>query len=164
MALTKSDLRNAPGLGIFTRGHSDQLHETNERDPTDWTTFRSKQPWRAAETALDVRSDNILVYICPIGEQQINYTAVLKDIHLYPEQDGEKTIELLQYQLKSHEDRGEELWEQYGDTDVKTLYAISEFKEVSEPFDYTELLKIDDNKPIAENYGYSYSICHQYSN
>ena len=77
----------------------------------------------------------------------------------YPAIPGKSSLQqtLLSYQLEDTKNEG--LW----GGNVKTLYVISRCHKLDEPFYYTRLIKLGDEKPIAADFKYSYSICHEYT-
>lgn len=157
MSIRKSSVTTASGIGVFTRGYQDQMEEAANRPNDALTTFRSQDSWRSAKNALDWTDEDIIVYYCPRGKDHIHYTAVLEDIYLHPDRDDDKTAAMLETQLDIHRQADDGLW----DGDVTTLYQVSNFTAVDDPFSFTELRKLSDNDPIAANYSYSYSIVHQ---
>lgn len=159
MTITKTDITTAEGVGVFTRGYQDQMKEAAEREDEALTTFRSRKPWRSAEKALQWRDDDVVVYYCPRGKERIHYTAVLEDMLLHPDPDEDPVEEFLKTQLDIHRQAEDELWEQYGGAD--TLYRVSQFTPVEEPYPFTELRKISDGKSLDPDYGYSYSVVQQ---
>lgn len=159
MSLTKTAISSADGIGVFTRGHSDQLNEAYRRESDALTTFRSKKTWRAVEKALNWRNDEIAVYFCPIGREKVHYTAVLAGLLLHPEPRADQTRDFLDTDLEIHQAHDDGLWEQWGG--VKTLYRVTDFRKVQKPFSFTELRKVSDGENIDPGYGYSYSLVHQ---
>ncbi len=157
MSIRKSSVTVADGVGVFTRGYQDQLEEAANRDPDALTTFRSQDSWRSAENALEWSDEDIIVYYCPRGKEKVHYTAVLEDTHLHPDRDDDETERMLATQLDIHREADDGLW----GGEVETLYQVSNFEAVDEPFPFTELRKLSDNEPIAPNYSYSYSVVHQ---
>jgi hypothetical protein len=133
------------------------MEEATDRENKELTTFRSQDSWRSAKNALEWRDDDVIVYYCPRGEGKIQYTAILEDIHLHPDRNEKKTKKMLENQLDIHRQAEDGLW----GGDVKTLYQVSQFTPVEEPFPFTKLRKVSDNDPIAANYSYSYSLVHQ---
>jgi hypothetical protein len=85
----------------------------------------------------------------------VEYEAILHQIHLDPVSGETDTVEALASELEST--RKEGLWEQYGKP-VKTLYLISHCNRLDKPFPISALTKVSDDKPISENFGYSYCI------
>lgn len=156
MSLTKTAITNVDGVGVFTRGYPDQLKEANQRDVDALTTFRSKKKWRAVENALKWRDDDIRVYFCPIGENEIHYTAVLDGLLINPEAGTDVAEEFLETDLEIHREHNDGLWEQWGG--VNTLYRVSQFQKIEDPFSFTKLRKVSDGENIDPDYGYSYSL------
>lgn len=159
MSLTKTAISSADGIGVFTRGYPDQLEQASQREQNALTTFRSKKTWRAVDNALKWRDDEVSVYFCPIGEDRIHYTALLDGLLLDPEEEAEQTSEFLETDLEIHRAHNDGLWEQWGG--VNTLYRVTQFEKVEEPFSFTKLRKVSDGEHIDPDYGYSYSLVHQ---
>jgi hypothetical protein len=152
--MNKSDITGAEGVGVFTRGYPDQMKEASQRDDDELTTFRSQQPWTSAKNALEWRNDDVVVYYCPKGGEEVQYKATLEDVFLHPERDDEKTEEFLKTQLSIHEEHDDGLWS----GSVKTLYRVSGFRELKDPLPFISLKKLKDGEHIDPDYGYSYSI------
>ena len=152
--MNKSEITEAEGVGVFTRGYPDQMEEASKRDGHELTTFRSQQPWTSAKNALEWRDDDVVVYYCPKGGEEVQYEATLEDVLLHPERDDEKTEELLKTQLDIHRKHDDGLWS----GSVESLYRVSEFRELRSPFPFTSLRKLKDGEHIDPDYGYSYSI------
>lgn len=159
MGITKSDVVTADAVAVFTRGHPDQMEETARRESDALTTFRSKRTWRSVKNASIWRDDDIVVYYCPIGMERVQYSATLEDILLDPTSGTNQTERFLETQLDVHRQVEDGLWEDSGG--VNTLYRVTRFSPVDEPFPFTALRKIDGNEPLKPDYGYSYSIVHR---
>lgn len=157
MSISKTEIASPGGIGVFTRDHEDQLNEAAERDSDSLTTFRSQKSWRSVANAMKWRDDDIIVYSCPIGKEQIHYTAVLEDLLLKPTKESEGVEKYLETQLDIHRHYDEGLWE----GDVKTLYQVSQVTQLDEPFPFTELQKVSNGDPLDPDYGYSYSLVQQ---
>ena len=130
------------------------MEEASKRANDELTTFRSQKPWASAKNALEWRKDDIIVYYCPRGGSEVQYKATLEDVFLHPKRDDEKTEEFLKTQLGIHQKHDDGLWS----GNVKTLYRVSEFRELRTPFSFTSLRKLKDGEHIDPDYGYSYSI------
>lgn len=159
MGITKSDLVAAEGVAVFTRGFQDQMDEASDRPNDTLTTFRSQKTWRSVDNATGWRDDDILVYYCPRGKERIHYSAILEDVLLHPVSDSKQTEKFLETQLDVHRRVEDGLWEESGG--VNTLYRVTGFSSVDEPFPFTELRKIDGGDPLDPEYGYSYSLVHR---
>lgn len=157
MSISKSEIVAPDGIGVFTRDYEDQLEEAAERESDTLTTFRSQKPWRSVENAMMWRDDNVIVYSCLIGKEQIYYTAVLEDILLHPTDERDGVDKYLESQLDIHRHHDEGLWE----GDVSTLYQVSQVTRLDEPFPFTELRKVSNGEPLDADYGYSYSVVQQ---
>jgi hypothetical protein len=79
---------------------------------------------------------------------------------LDPAKTQPRVQELLSLSLESTKEEG--LWDQCGKP-VKTLYVITNYRKLATNFPMTDLVKINDNKPIDENFGYSYCLVHRHS-
>jgi hypothetical protein len=154
----KSKIKDHKNIAVFTRNHRKYIEEAVARNlvrPERFTTFRSAVKWTNAHFA-NSEYGAMPIYFAPIGsKKRVEYEALLHQIHLDPVVGQPDTIEILALELESTKNEG--LWEQY-EKPVKTLYVISHCKRLEEPFPFTSLIKLEDEKPISENYGYSYSI------
>lgn len=154
----RGKIKNHQNIAVFTRNHLKYIEAAvarNQVRPERFTTFRSAVKWSNAHLA-NSEYGAIPIYFAPIGSDKgVEYEALLHQIYLDPVAEQPDTIEILALELEST--RNEGLWEQY-DKPVKTLYVISHCKPLDNPFPITNLIKLGDEKPISENYGYSYSI------
>lgn len=145
-------------IAIFARNHLHLLEEArvrSEQYPEVPSLFRAAVSWSSAEAALKYH-DTLPIYFCPCGAQgAVTHEATLTSILLHPQRDDPSTQKYLGYSTEST--REEDLW---GES-VQTLYLIEDCHRVP-PFSMTSLIKIEDNNPISEDYGYSYSIVHPY--
>jgi hypothetical protein len=145
-------------IAVFTRNHLKYIAAAAARNldrPERFTTFRSAVKWSSAHLA-NSKYGTMPIYFAPIGSDKgVEYEALLHQIHLNPVAGHPETIEVLASELEST--RNEGLWEQYN-KHVKTLYVISHCNRIDNPFPISNLIKFEDEKPISENYGYSYSV------
>lgn len=157
----KSKIKNSKKIAVFTRNHREYLEAAasrNEVRPERFTTFRSALRWANAHLA-NTEHGAITIYFTPVGgDQGIEYEAILHQIYLDPVAGNTDTQEVLASQLESTHEEG--LWEQY-EKPIKTLYVISHCRRLEKPFPISALIKVTDNKPISENYGYSYSLVYE---
>ena len=157
----KTKIEKHKNIAVFTRNHGKYIEEAvarNQVRPERFTTFRSSVKWTSAHLA-NSEYGTIPIYFAPVGSDNgVEYEALLHQIHLDPVAGQPDTTEVLALELESTRDEG--LWEQYG-SQVKTLYVISHCKRLEKPFPINNLIKLEDEKPISENYGYSYSIVFQ---
>jgi hypothetical protein len=90
----------------------------------------------------------------------VEYQAMIHHIKLNPSQKDPETRTLLGFSLKETMDEG--LWEKEG-ISVNTLYTITHCCRLPVAFPMTELIKIADNQPISEDFGYSYSLVYEHT-
>lgn len=158
MRLT-TKIKLTPNCAIFSRNYPYHLDNAAKRGK-ELTTFRSQVSWSSTQTAID-RHGPRKIYFASVGAKElITYEAILKQVKLNPKWDDPETQQLLSYCLPttSHEN----LWEDNeGRTAAATLYVISECQKLASPFPITDLKKLSDNKPIDENFGYSYAIVYE---
>ena len=154
----RTKIKKHKNIAVFARNYLEYIEAAvarNQVRPERFTTFRSAVKWANAHFANSVYGA-IPIYFSPVGgDKGVEYEALLHQIHLDPVAEEPDTIEALASELESTKNEG--LWEQYGKL-VKTLYVISHCRRLNNPFPITNLIKLDDEKPISENYGYSYSI------
>ncbi len=159
------NMKRAKGgdVAIFTRNHRNHLEQAvslSAFDPTRQITFRARSKWVSALDALNKKKPRDL-YISPVGGDGIvEYVADLYLVHLDPQRGQPVTEELLKLATASTADEG--LWEHYEGQNVQTLYVVSNIRKLEQPFPMTKLVKVSDNKPIRENYGYSYCLVYPY--
>lgn len=143
---------------VFARNHRHYLEEASAISPAKPVAFRSATHWASAENSIKEYS-TVPIYFAVIGEgPYVAYAAELLAVHLDPRVGDPDTENFLRFSLPSTIDEG--LWESY-ETSVKSLYLIKRCRPLSDPFSMTKLIKVSDDKPIAPNYGYSYSIVYQ---
>lgn len=151
-------IKNTNHVAVFTRNHREYLDAAvlrNQQRPERFTTFRSAIKWTNAHVANEIHGA-ITIYFAPVGgDKGVEYKAILHQICLDPVAGDNNTNEILASELESTRDEG--LWEK-DDKPVKTLYVISHCQHLNEAFPISKLVKISDDKPISENYGYSYSM------
>lgn len=158
--MTTATIRAKGGdVAIFTRNHRHHVEQAvslSASDPSRQITFRARSKWVSALDALSKKKPRDL-YISPVGGNgMVEYVADLHRVHLEPQRGQPVTEELLKLTTASTADEG--LWEQYEGQNVLALYAVSNVRKSEHPFPMTKLVKVSDNKPISENYGYSYSL------
>jgi hypothetical protein len=146
-------------VAIFTRNHRHHVESAvslSVSDPTRQITFRACSKWVSTLDALNKKKPRDL-YISPIGGNgMVEYVADLHRVHLEPQRGQPVTEELLKLTTPSTADEG--LWEQNERQNVQTLYVVSNVRKLEHLFPMTKLVKLSDNKPIGENYGYSYCL------
>jgi hypothetical protein len=144
-------------VAIFTRNYRKHVEEAatlSASDPKRRIVFRARAKWVSALDALGKKKPREL-YIAPVGgDGMVEYVADLYDVLLEPQRGQPLTEELLK--LTTASTAGEGLWEHYKGPNVQTLYVV--LRKLKQPFPMTKLVKISDNKPIKENYGYSYCL------
>jgi hypothetical protein len=97
------------------------------------------------------------VYFAPIGGKgDIEYEATLHSVLLNPRPGQQEVENLLALCLDETKDEG--LWGEK----VSTLYVIRQCRPTG-PFPMTALVKLSDDRPISERYGYSYSVVYEYT-
>ena len=147
-------------MAVFVRNHAKYLASADQRNAIradQPTTFRAAKAWNNALYALQ-RHKTLTCYLAPIGgDKMIEYKALIHHIKLHPKIDDHETRTLLGFSLESTKDEG--LW----DNSVNTLYTITHCEKLTTPFSMTELIKISDDKPISESYGYSYSLVYNHA-
>lgn len=146
-------------VAIFTRNHREHVEEAGSisaSDPNRQITFRARSKWVSALDALNKKRPRDLYIALVGGNGMVEYVADLHRVHLEPQRGQPLTKELLKLSTESTADEG--LWEKYEGQNVLTLYAVSSVRKIEHPFSMTKLVKVSDNKPISENYGYSYSL------
>ena len=150
-------------LAVFTRNHGHYLREAAEvcaQDKSRKIFFRARSKWSSADRYIAERGPTE-IYMSPVGGNGIvEYVATLCEVMLDPSKTQPRVQELLSLSLESTKEEG--LWDQYGKP-VKTLYVISDCRKLATPFPMTDLVKINDNKPIEDNFGYSYCLVHRHS-
>jgi len=155
----ETKIRRNPRVAVFSRNHPEYLRsaaEVSSHHPEKLITFRASTSWKAVQTALKYRA-SLPVYFVPIGQENlVSYEATLHTVLLNPRQNDEDTKKLLAFCLP--ETSGEGLWE----GEVNTLYVIRQCRKLSDPFPMTALVKVSDDEPISERYGYSYSVVYEY--
>lgn len=143
-------------IAVFARNHKEFLEKALQQsfnEPNRQITFRSAVRWVRAKTALDIQGI-VHVYLAPIGsDSMVEYKANLKLVVLDPSPHDPRAIEALNHELE--ETASEGLWSD--DTSpAKTLYCVSNFCRLQSPLKISQLLKASDEKPISNNYNYSY--------
>jgi len=150
-------------LAVFTRNHRRYLQEATElsrQDPGKKILFRARSKWAAAYSYIAEKGPTEIYMSAVGGNGKVEYAATLCEIMLDPSSTQPRAQELLSLSLESTKEEG--LWEQ-GGKPVKTLYVISNCRELTTPFPMTDLVKINDNKPIKDNFGYSYCLVHKHA-
>jgi len=149
-------------IAVFARNHRPYLESSasrNKQEPNLFTTFRATTSWKSAHYANEVHGP-IKAYFAPVGgEKKVEYEAIVHRIKLNPKRGETDTETLLGSSLDETKEEG--LWEKYGKK-VNTLYVITHCKKIPSPFPITELIKVSDEKPISENYGYSYCLVYEH--
>lgn len=146
-------------VAVFTRNHREHVEEAvsiSASDPNRQIPFRARSKWVSAADALNKKTPRELYIALVGGDGMVEYVADLHRVQLEPQRGQPVTEELLKLTTKSTADEG--LWEKYEGQPVLTLYAVSNVRKLEHPFHMTKLVKVSDNKPISENYGYSYSL------
>jgi hypothetical protein len=146
-------------VAIFARNHREHVEEAvsiSASDPNRQIPFRASSKWVSAADALNKRSPRELYISLVGGNGMVEYVADLHRVQLEPQRGQPVTEELLKLSTKSTADEG--LWEKFEGQTVLTLYAVSNVRKLKHPFPMTKLVKVSDNKPISENYAYSYSL------
>lgn len=156
----KNKINATPDIAVFVRNHAKYLQSAAERNalqPTQFTTFRAAKEWNNAHYALQ-KHKTLTCYLAPIGGKNIvEYKALIHHIQLKPHIDDPETRKWLDFSLPTTRDEG--LW----NNSVHTLYTITHCERLPVPISMTELVKISDDKPISENYGYSYSLVYNHT-
>jgi len=156
----QTKIRRNPKVAVFSRNHPEYLSsaaEVSTQHPEKLITFRASTSWKSAQTALKYRG-SLPVYFVPIGQENlVKYEATLHTVLLNPKQGEEDTEKLLAFCLP--ETSAEGLWK----GEVNTLYVIRQCRKLPNPFPMTALVKVSDDEPISERYGYSYSVVYEYS-
>lgn len=143
-------------IAAFVRNHRKYLEaaaELSGKDPSRLVTFRSAKLWRKVKEALDDQ-ETVKLYFSPNGaDGLVEYEGTLKALVLKPEFGEQETDAALGWDLPETKDEG--LWE---DTKcgVRTLYIVSNCRQLEHGFPMTQLIKVSDDAPISANYGYSY--------
>lgn len=160
----------SPDAAIFTRNHWIYLESASKKEPNAYVTFRATARWKSAWIAIDSHGPR-KIYFTPIKPPPyvqntlITHQAILHEVqlldnldtHISSPEHNPEIKRLLSHQLEDTKNEG--LW----GGNVKTLYVISRCHKLDEPFYYTRLIKLGDEKPIAADFKYSYSICHEYT-
>ncbi len=158
----ETKIQNNPNIAIFARNHRkylDSAARRNAHEPERFTTFRASTLWKSAHHANQLHG-TLEIYLSAIGgEKLVEYKAMLHRVKLHPAQGENDTETLLAFELD--ETKGEGLWEKYG-AKVDTLYVLTHCIRLREPFPMTRLVKISDDKPISEDYGYSYCLVYSH--
>ena len=146
---------------VFARNHRHYLEEATElatADAARLITFRSAATWRKASLALESHG-TIPVYFAAVGGgPKVEFVADLVSVQLNPRREDPETRRYLEFSLPSTASEG--LWEEY-EKSAQTLYVIKRSRRLLAPFPMTQLVKVSDSKPIAANYGYSYSVVYR---
>lgn len=149
-----------PRIAVFSRNHSkflESAERVSSQHPERLITFRASTSWKSALLALKYRS-SLPVYFVPVGQgKDVQYEATLHTVLLHPRAGDEETEKLLAFSLE--ETRHEGLWK----GEVNTLYVIRQCRKLPKPFPMTALVKVSDDQPISERYGYSYSMVYEYT-
>lgn len=147
-------------MAVFVRNHAKYLESAAKRNAIrvdQPTTFRAAKAWNNALYAIQ-KHKTLTCYLAPIGgKKMVEYKALIHHIKLNPRLDDPETRTLLGFSLDSTKDEG--LW----DNSVNTLYTITHCEKLPVPFSMTELVKISDDKPISDDYGYSYSLVYNHA-
>ena len=140
---------------LGTRGAAEiSCHDKTRR------ILRARSKWASADRYIAERGPTE-IYMSPVGGNgRVEYVATLCEVMLDPSRTQPLVQELLSLSLESTKEEG--LWEQYGKP-VKTLYVISDCRKLDIPILMTDLVKINDNRPIDESFGYSYCLVHKHS-
>ena len=151
-------IKTGAKLAVFARNHLSYIEQSAllaASNPEQLVTFRSAKRWASAHQALQQQGAMRVFFSPNDSEGQVQYEAVLHTIHLEPKLGEEQTKKLLAFCLEETKDEG--LWGKYNEK-VKTLYVVSKCRRFDTPFSMTRLSKASDEKPISENYGYSYTV------
>jgi hypothetical protein len=147
-------------IAVFSRNHHDHLDGAANlcsTDPDRRVLFRSKKRWVSAREAVKAK-DYIPIYFVPIDSSAglITYVARLVCVKLAPELFTED--EVREFSVATTQDEG--FWEENGEHTVQTMYLISHCRKLnpSEQIRFTELRKLSDGKPIAEDFSRNYAI------
>ncbi len=112
-------------VSVFTRNHRRFLDEAVARNsvrPERFTTFRSSKRWAGAHAA-NVEHGTLTIFLAAIGgDNVVEYSANLHQVHLEPDPNDEVTKEVLASELE--ETRKEGLWEDSGLKVKTTATAI----------------------------------------
>jgi hypothetical protein len=154
----ETKIKNNPYVAVFARNHRKYLDSAVRRNvdqPERFTTFRASTLWKSAHYANKLHG-TLDVYFAPIGgEKLVQYRAMLHRVKIYPKRGDSDTETILGFELD--ETKGEGLWEKDRKR-VDTLYVITHCVKLSKPFPMTRLVKVSDDEPISEKYGYSYCL------
>ena len=152
-------------MAVFCRNHKvllDQAVQISQSNSQQVIPFRSKAVWRSAEVAIK-KHGPMPIYFLPIGDSEKNITvaAILKRVIIDPV-DTEEIRDLLAQSVQSSITEGEGLWSVDGAPTVRTLYVVSNCRQLSsdKQIRFTQLMKLEDNQPIDQSFGYSYAIVH----
>ncbi|MBD2529262.1 hypothetical protein H6G97_06615 [Nostoc flagelliforme FACHB-838] len=147
---------------IFSRNYSEHLDEAVEisnQNPRQPITFRSSVIWSSAKKAIKTHGQR-KIYFATVGDSNlVRYEGNLEQVELNPELNLQTAQDLLQYCIKSTKEEG--LWEEVGKVKVKTLYVISNCRNLSSPFPFTHLRKLLDGSPIDDNFSYGYALVYE---
>jgi hypothetical protein len=147
---------------IFSRNYSEHLDEAVEisnNNPRQPITFRSSVVWSSAKKAIETHGQR-KIYFATVGDSNlVRYEGNLEQVELNLELNLQIAQDLLQYCTEST--KGEGLWEEVGKVKVKTLYVISNCRNISSPFPFTHLKKLLDGSPIDDNFSYSYALVYE---
>lgn len=158
-ASTATAIGKGAEVAIFARNHREHIEEAvsiSASDPNRQITFRARSKWVSALDALNIKTPRELYIALVGGNGMVGYVADLHRAHIEPHRGQPLTEELLKLSTESTAD--EALWEKYKGQNVLTLYAVSNVRKLDHPFSMTKLVKVSDDKPIRENYGYSYCL------
>lgn len=157
----ESKIRTRPDVAVFARNHSPYLKAAalrNKNRPEQFTTFRASSKWTAALHANQAHGA-IRIYFAVIGAgTNVEYEALIHRIKLNPRKGERETEDLLRFELE--ETKGEGLWENHTKK-VNTLYVITHCRRLASPFPMMWLIKVSDDEPISQDYGYSYSLVYE---
>ncbi len=167
-ALTRYKVKSNPGAAVFARNHWTYLQGASEKGRKGLTCFRASAKWKSARIALDFHGPRDIYFtpidpLEPIYNNLITHEAILLDVILLDELETYQNNPLKNPIVKRYmnyvleDTRAEGLW----NGKVSSLYLIIGCRKLKRPFPYTELVKIADGEKISEDFGYSYSICHE---
>lgn len=153
-------MSNSGVLAVFSRifhSHATQA----EKHPHARITFRSKNSWKSVADALE-QGKRPKIYFAVAGQDDeaqadnnVVYVGTIVEVQLNPSLDDPHTQTLLEYGLKSTSN--EALW----DDKVKTLYVVTDLAKLLKPFPMTELVRLNADQVIDENYQRLYCLVHE---
>lgn len=129
--------------GILAKNYEERRAEMVDRGII---THRSNKPWTSARAAYLERNRVPIYYRT---NEMVTHAGYITNIELDLDPDSSRAEKFREHISDA------DTWSEFHDEIAKTVYIVEDAVELDDPFTMTELRKVRDYEPIAEDFGYS---------